>query len=196
MVFRDISTEKQTTYRLGANEKAVFFMLNRSGNLVFELAGTGAEAHIFALFTGKGADKAGLAITQRHLAPKTISHALIKSALSDQASFVYDGLIRIEQGAVSSDASQECRTLLLSPDATSSTKPALEILVDDVSCRHAATTSSIDAEQLFFAQSRGLSKAQATELLVHGFFKDILDRMITLNADKESMEKITKKLSF
>jgi Fe-S cluster assembly protein SufD len=196
MRFEDISTEKQTTYRLGANEKAVFFMLNRSGNLVFELAGTGAEAHIFALFTGKGADKAGLAITQRHLAPKTVSHALIKSALSDQSSFTYDGLIRIEKKALLSDASQECRSLLLSPDASASSRPSLEILNDDVSCRHAATASSVDAEQLFFAQSRGLSKAQATELLVQGFFNDVLNKMNALNIDKESMGKIMKKLSF
>ena len=187
MQFRDISNDKESTYVLKENEKVVFFMRNRLGSLIFELAGIGAEAHIFAIFTGKGATTAELNITQKHLAPKTVSHTLIKSTLSENSSFSYQGLIRIEQEAFLSDASQECRSLLLSPDASASSRPSLEILNDDVRCRHAATASSIDPAELFFAQSRGLSKAQATELLVQGFFKDVMEKMNELGVN----EKIT-----
>lgn len=180
MQFRDISNDKESTYTLGEGEQCVFFMRNRLGNLVFELAGIGAEAHIFAIFTGKGDAEAELNIVQKHLAPKTVSHALIKSALSGNSSFSYQGLIRIEQDASLSDASQECRSLLLSPDASASSRPSLEILNDDVRCRHAATASSIDPAELFFAESRGLPKPLATKLLAEGFFKDVSEKMRAL----------------
>ncbi len=187
MIFRDISIEKQTLYTLTANEKVVFFMLNRSGDITFELAGAHAEAHIFSFCIGKNDQNTSLNLTQKHLAPHTISHALIKSALYDQSTFVYEGLIHIGNDAPLSDTSQECRTLLLSPQATSSAKPGLEILTDDVRCRHAATASSPNEDQLFFMESRGLSKKQATELLVSGFFKDAREKMQALGIDTTSI---------
>lgn len=177
MRFVDISTDTKNAYALDKNEKCVFYMLNRSGELTFELSGTGAKAHIFAFFMGQGDDQATLRITQRHLAPDTVSSALVKSVLSDGSSFTYEGLIRIAKQARRSDASQESRSLLLSRNARAFAKPALEILADDVRCRHAATTSSLDKEQLFFAASRGLSEEQAKRLLVDGFLNEAIEKM-------------------
>lgn len=184
MKFINITNDTQSTYRLEKGERCVFFMQNRSGELTFELAGTGAEAHVFAFFFGRGNDQATLRITQKHSAPDTVSSALVKSALSDKAEFTYEGLIRIEKSAHGADASQESRALLLSPQARAFAKPALEILADDVSCRHAATTSPLNPEALFFAASRGLSPEQARELLVQGFFNDALEKMENLGVEK------------
>ncbi|MGB4834205.1 MAG: SufD family Fe-S cluster assembly protein [Candidatus Moraniibacteriota bacterium] len=180
MQYRDISTDTQTVYRLAANEKMVFFMLNRTGDITIELAGSGATAHVFALYSGKGTLKQSLTLTQKHLAPDTISSVLIKSALDDQSSFTYDGAIKIAPDAHRSDASQESRALILSPDARAYARPALEILAHDVSCHHAAATSPINAEALYFAQSRGLSAAKARDLLVQGFFQEAIEKMQTL----------------
>ncbi|MDP3956981.1 MAG: SufD family Fe-S cluster assembly protein [bacterium] len=189
MVFKNISTEKQSLYRLKENERVVFFMLNRSGELAFELTGTGAEAHIFSFFIGHGVDKAILKIIQRHLAPQTASHALIKSVLSDEAESAYEGLIFIDKQAMQSDASQESRSILLSPHAKVSMKPTLEILADDVRCRHAATASPLNQEALFFAESRGLSPNQASKMLIMGFFNDTLLKMEALGVNTEIIKK-------
>ena len=59
-------------------------------------------------------------------------------------------------------------------------EPTLEILANDVLCRHAATTAPLNQEALFFAKSRGLSKAQAATLLINGFFNEALLKMETL----------------
>lgn len=185
MFFKDISTDTQEKYQLKENEQCVFFLFNRSGNITFELAGVKAEAHIFACCIGDKKAQSTLHITQHHLAPHTRSSALVKSALSDESTFTYEGLIRIEPSAHGSDASQESRALLLSPDARAFSKPALEILQDDVRCHHAATTSSLDPEQLFFARSRGLSPDQAEHLLVNGFFQDTIEKMNALGVKVE-----------
>src|SRR3989344_8284513 len=183
MKFINISQDKKNIYTLKKNEQCVFYMFNRTGTIPFELAGTGAEAHIFAVCIGKDATNATLNIIQKHTAPKKHSHTIVKSVLYDTAVFTYNGLIRIEKRAVLSDTSQESRTLLLSPTARASATPTLEILADDVKCRHAATISPISAEQLFFATTRGLNISQATDLLVQGFFNEALERMEKLGVE-------------
>lgn len=182
MPYRDISTETTSLYRLAANEKVIFSMENRTGEITIELMGPGAAAYVFASYTGNHAAEQSLRLTQKHLAPDTTSSVLVKAALDGGAKFHYDGLVYIAEGAHRSDASQESRSLLLSPDARASARPALEILNHDVVCRHAATTSPIDHEIIFFMLSRGVSKKRAVETLVKGFFQDIRDRVETLRA--------------
>ena len=184
MIFKDISNDIQTTYRLKKNEQAVFFALNRGGEITVELSGEGAAAHVFAFFMGGGEDKHTLNIVQKHLAPETMSSALVKAVLKDKAKLHYDGTIKIEKRAQGSNASQESRSLLLSPEASAHTKPALEILADDVQCRHAATISPLNESMLFYAKSRGLGEKEATELLIQGFFGEALEKIVALGVSR------------
>lgn len=189
MTFKDISPDTKTTYTLNANEQHVFFMLNRSGDIVFELAGENATARVFAFFIGKGKAAAALNIVQRHLVPRTTSHVLVKSILHDASRFSYRGTVHIAETATLSDASQENRNLLLSRNAQAFSEPALEILTSDVRCHHAATTSPLNQEALLFAQARGLSSKQAEQLLTDGFLRSSIDTMsefITLE-EKETV---------
>jgi Fe-S cluster assembly protein SufD len=183
MIFHDISQDTQALYRLDENEQVVFFILNRTGEITFELIGPGAAAHIFAIYSGSGISKQSLHLIQKHLAPDTTSSALVKAALAGKASFSYDGAIVITRDAHRSDASQESRALLLSPEARVQARPALEILAHDVKCHHAATTAPLNEETLYFVRSRGLSRPEAEKLLVQGFFQEALERMKTLNID-------------
>lgn len=174
MIFKDISHDKKKIYTLGENERVSFFLLNRSGEITFRLTAPGAEAHIYALYTGKNEDRHTLSITQHHLAPQTKSSALVKSVLDDTASFSYFGTIRIEKKASRAIATQENRNLLLSLTASVETNPTLVILNHEVICHHAATTSAPKAEQLFALASRGIPRADAIRLIAEGFQKDIL----------------------
>jgi Fe-S cluster assembly protein SufD len=177
MQFIDLSTGKKTSYVLKANEKAVFFMKNRSGTFDFVLAGEGAEAHIFALFDGKGSDAFSLEIRQHHTAPNTKSTALVKSLLSDNSSLIYQGLIRIEEGAAKADAKQENRNLLLSEEASAVSIPSLEILESDVACEHASATGTLSEEAILYMKTRGLDQAQAERLLAEGFSNDFFNEI-------------------
>ena len=53
----------------------------------------------------------------------------------------------------------------------------LEIQANDVRCSHGATSARIDADQEFYLQSRGIRKPQADELLVFGFFEQVLAKI-------------------
>ncbi len=188
MRYQDISQDQQTLYRLNKGEQVVFFLLNRTGEITIELTGPGATAHVFALYTGDGDTKQSLNLTQKHLASDTVSSALVKAALDGKSRFAYDGTITIDHAAHRSDASQESRSLLLSTEARSEARPALEIHAHDVKCHHAATTAPLNVDALYFAQSRGLSLPQARQLLIQGFFTEAIDQMAALGIDTSPLQ--------
>ena len=66
---------------------------------------------------------------------------------------------------------------MLSPDAEANSLPGLEIQANDVRCTHGSTTSRIDPEMEFYLQARGIRKAQADEMLVFGFFEEVLAKL-------------------
>jgi Fe-S cluster assembly protein SufD len=76
---------------------------------------------------------------------------------------------------------QECRGIaagrLLSPLAEINARPQLEIGVDEVECRHGATTGTLDADHLFYLRSRGLDEASARALLTFAFCRDLVARI-------------------
>jgi Fe-S cluster assembly protein SufD len=114
---------------------------------------------------------------QNHLAGQSLSDLLFKCAITEGARSVYGGLISIAPGAQRSDAYQNNRNLLLSESARADSIPMLEIQANDVRCTHGSTTSSVDDEELFYLQSRGLPRADAQRLIVEGFFSQLTDRV-------------------
>jgi Fe-S cluster assembly protein SufD len=86
-------------------------------------------------------------------------------------------MIRVDPGAQGTDAFQESRNLLLSPEAHADAIPGLEIEADDVRCTHAAAIAQIDREQLFYLTSRGLAPAAAKQLVIEGFLEALVERL-------------------
>jgi Fe-S cluster assembly protein SufD len=77
---------------------------------------------------------------------------------------------------------------MLSNEARADSIPGLEIEADDVRCTHGATSGRVDAEQIFYAQARGLSAEEAARLVVAGFFQQVFDR-ITIPQVREALAK-------
>jgi Fe-S cluster assembly protein SufD len=57
------------------------------------------------------------------------------------------------------------------------TKPQLEILANDVKCKHGATIGQLDRDKLFYMRSRGLGLEEARRLLIHAFASEIIDHI-------------------
>ena len=142
-----------------------------------DLAGQGATSRVTGAYFADGAQHLDYDTFQQHHAPSTTSDFAFKGALREEASVVWRGMIRVEEGAQKTNAYQENRNLILSPAAHADSIPGLEILANDVRCTHGATISQVDREQLFYAMSRGLTRGDAERLIVRGFFQDVLDRI-------------------
>jgi Fe-S cluster assembly protein SufD len=141
------------------------------------LAGKGAEVELLGFLFGTGRQHFDHHTVHEHRAPHTHSDLDFKVVLKDRARSAYTGLIRIAPEAPVSEAYQENRNLLLNDGAKADSIPELEILTDEVMCTHGATIGSLDPEQLFYLQSRGIPKREAARMIVEGFFEPTLARL-------------------
>ncbi len=141
-----------------------------------QLQAPGAHSEMLALTIAHDTQEFDQRTLQIHQAPNTSSNLLYKNALLDQAKTIFSGLIVVDPDAQKTDAYQSNRNLMLSDDAEAHSLPGLEIQANDVRCTHGATSARIPAEQEFYLQSRGIKKAQADELLVFGFFEEVLGK--------------------
>jgi Fe-S cluster assembly protein SufD len=112
-----------------------------------------------------------------HAKPHATSHELYKGILDGRATAVFNGKILVRKDAQKTDSKQTNKNLVLSDDAVINTKPELQIFADDVRCTHGATIGQLDAESMFYLQSRGIGKAEARSLLTYAFAQDIVDRI-------------------
>jgi len=106
--------------------------------------------------------------------PNGILDQINKSLADDNSHAVFEGAIIVPKVAQKTDASQLSRNLLLSKHARIDTKPQLEIIADDVKCKHGATISQLNSEELFYMRSRGLTLEEASKLQLSSYFQEII----------------------
>jgi Fe-S cluster assembly protein SufD len=142
-----------------------------------KLAGPGSEARVTGGYAGGPGQHLDYDTTQEHAAPNTDSDLAFRGVLAAGSTAVWRGMIKVDPGAQQTDAFQESRNLLLSPEAHADAIPGLEILADDVRCTHAAAIAQVDKEQLFYLTSRGLDPAAAKSLIIEGFLESLVERL-------------------
>ena len=146
-------------------------------NLNVVQQGEGATCRIDGLTLLSGRQLGDTHTTIDHATPNGKSVQLHKTIVGGAAHAVFSGKILVRAGAQLTDSTQQSRNLLLTPRARIDTKPQLEIFADDVKCAHGATVGQLDAEQLFYLRSRGLTDARARNLLTYAFGAEVIDRL-------------------
>lgn len=110
-----------------------------------------------------------------HAQPNCESHQDYKGIYGDNSTGVFNGKIIVDQIAQKTNAFQQNNNILISDKATINTKPQLEIFADDVRCSHGCTIGQLDEDALFYMQSRGIAKKEATALLMYAFANNVLE---------------------
>jgi Fe-S cluster assembly protein SufD len=146
-------------------------------DIIAVLDGEGAEATLNGLYLADGDRLVDTHTTIDHAKPHCPSHEVYKGIIGGNARAVFNGKIIVRQDAQKTDAKQTNRALLLSDHATINTKPQLEIFADDVKCTHGAAIGQLDEDALFYLRARGLTFAEARDLLIHAFAGEIIDRV-------------------
>jgi Fe-S cluster assembly protein SufD len=141
------------------------------------LVGRGADAQVNGVMFTEGRQQLVYNTLQHHEAPGCRSDLLYKGALQDRSRLVWRGMIKVDKAAQKTDGYQRNDNLMLSKEARADSIPGLEIEADDVRCTHGATSGRVDAEQVFYAQARGLTADEAARLVVAGFFQQVFDRI-------------------
>lgn len=128
--------------------------------------------NLSVVFAGRGQvqDTGAKAI---HLAPNTTSTIRSKSVSKDGGVSNYRGLIKVSRKAKGASASLVCDSLLLDADSEANSYPSLMNKQDDVMISHEATIGRIGEEELFYLESRGLSRDDAVRMIISGFVEPI-----------------------
>ncbi len=160
------------------SDHAVAFGADLSRNDIGVLfGGEGGECTLNGLFLADGERHADTHTRVDHAVPRCTSRQLYKGIVDGAARGVFDGLVLVRKDAQKTDASQTNKNLLLSRQALVDSTPRLEILADDVKCKHGSTTGQLDPQALFYLRSRGIAETAARTLLTYAFASDVVRRI-------------------
>lgn len=139
-----------------------------------ELVENGGHVDVKSVAFGAGEMRANITAEIRHVGTHTTSDIQARSVMKDQATSVLNSITKIEKGAVKADGQQTGKVLMLDPQARGDANPILLIDENDVSAGHAASVGRIDPLTLFYMMSRGVSKAEASKLIIRGFLDTVV----------------------
>ena len=158
------------------------------------LVGRGARGEVLSLALankGQHQDAGGKLV---FLASDTSGEIISKSVSVNGGRTSYRGLVKVVRNAERVKCNVRCDALILDEQSRSDTYPTMQVDEDNVTIGHEASVSKINADQLFYLMSRGLSEIEATSTIVNGFIEPIvkelpleyaveLNRLIQLNME-------------
>ena len=112
-----------------------------------------------------------------HLGRNTRSTILSKGISAGKGQNTYRGLVRIQPKAEGARNYTQCDSLLIGDKCGAHTVPYIEVRNPSARVEHEATTSKISEDQMFYCESRGLSREDALSLIVNGFCKEVLKEL-------------------
>ena len=141
--------------------------------------GPGGSAELLGAFLADGDQYLEHRVFVDHDQPHCTSNVIYKGALAgESAHTVWVGDVLVRRTATGIDTYELNRNLLLNDGPRADSVPNLELETGDVAgAGHASATGRFDDEQLFYLRSRGIPEEQARQLVVRGFFADVLGRL-------------------
>jgi Fe-S cluster assembly protein SufD len=135
----------------------------------------GADFHLGCAQIGGGDATVEIVTTVTHAEPGATSRQVVRSVAGGTATVTYLGKVAVARGAQQTDSEQDVKAMLLERSATANAKPELEIFADDVKCAHGCAIGELDANALFYLQSRGLPPSEAKTILLQAFVAGVFD---------------------
>ena len=182
ILFEDASFTAAYSLKCDASADSVYdcYQSNIGGtagcSTEINLNGCGASVSSHLIAFCSGSDDQRYEIRINHRAKGTRSRMTNCGAAADTSKCIIDCVGFIEKGASGSDAYQKSRIISLSPHVKAHVSPALLIDEYDVSAGHSGSVGGIDAEALYYMQSRGISRAEAAAMFTAGFLMGAADK--------------------
>lgn len=163
-------------------------------NLNLGLEAPGTSCSLNGLYIAGNSQQVDHHVLVDHHKPMGQSKMLFKGVLDGKSKGVFSGKVVVHPDAQKTDAKQTNKNLLLSSDAEVAPQPELEIYADDVKCSHGATVGQLDANALFYLQSRGIDLALARNLLTYAFASELIKPITVSNVSYYIERVLTHKL--
>lgn len=141
------------------------------------LVGEGARGELLSIAYASDNQHQDAGGKMVHMANNTVSNIVSKSISVKGGRTSYRGLVHVDEDADNVQTRVECDALILDHESGSDTFPLMRINNSTARVEHEASVSKIGEEKLYYLQSRGLSEAQATSLIVAGFIEPIVKEL-------------------
>jgi Fe-S cluster assembly protein SufB len=112
-----------------------------------------------------------------HIGKNTRSTVVSKGISTDESNNNYRGLVKILPSADKARNFSQCDSMLVGNKCSANTFPYIEVRNNTAVLEHEASTSKINAEQIFYLQSRGLDLEGAINLIINGFCKEVFKEL-------------------
>ncbi len=168
----DIAQDGKINWYLG-----LFGTLLSRYRIDYYLNGTGASTNDSQVIFGNNDQSFDLQTNVIHQSPATEGRVNEKSILKDKSKSLFKGMIRIKENAQKSQSFLSGRSILLDKNAKSDSIPGLEIFTNDVKATHSASVAQIDEEQIFYLNTRCLSRSEAERVIIEGFLEPLSRKM-------------------
>ena len=112
-----------------------------------------------------------------HIGKNTRSRIVSKGISAGHSQNSYRGLVQMNGGADGARNYSQCDSLLMGSQCGAHTFPVIRRSPPSAVVEHAATTSKISEDQLFYCNQRGIPAEEAVGLIVNGYAKDVLQRL-------------------
>lgn len=164
-----------------------------NGNILTDtksvLKGNGSNSDAKIISVGTGSQRMSLTTQAVHFGRGSESDMITRAVMKEEATAIINGITKIEHGATKANGQQTERVLMLSPKARGDANPILLIDEDDVKAGHAASVGQVNADQVYYLMSRGISRKEAERLIIHGFLDPVVSE-IPLEGLREQLHRI------
>lgn len=131
-----------------------------------ELVGNKSEFNAKVAYLGKGNSAIDVTYNAVQRGRKTSSLMTFDGVLDDRSRKSFRGTIDFRKGSKGSKGDEQENILLLSDDIVNKTLPIILCEEEDVEGRHGASIGQLADDILFYMASRGISRAQAEQIMV------------------------------
>ena len=186
---------------VGRDARVKHVVVTLGGNLVrilpsVEYTAPGGDAELIGLYFAGANQHAEHRLFVDHSVENCRSNVTYKGALNgEDAHTVWVGDVLIRAKALGTETYEINRNLVLGKGGRADSVPNLEIETGEiVGAGHASTTGRFDDEQLFYLMSRGISEEEARNLVLRGFFDDVLNQINVHSIDDRVRARIEERL--
>ena len=157
------------------------------------LQGDNTTGEFYSVALTNGHMQADTVTKMSHLGKNTRSSIISKGISADYASNSYRGQVKVGKNATNARNYSQCDSMLVGDKSSAHTFPYIETANSSVQIEHEASTSKISEEQLFYFESRGISRENAIEAVISGFCKEVF-KQLPMEFAVEAQKLLTLKL--
>jgi len=157
------------------------------------LRGDDSVGEFYSVALTNGKMQADTGTKMIHIGKRSRSTIISKGISADQSHNTYRGIVKILPKAIGARNYTQCDSMLVGDQCSANTFPKIDVSGDSAELEHEASTSKLNEEQIFYLQTRGLSKEEAIQLIVNGFCKEVI-KELPLEFAVEAQKLLTLKL--